>query len=124
MPEPSVPDALDALLAFLPTMEETRDIAIVSAWVDDTDRICLVYRDPGRPQTVGLRKAVHLDEVVETLDEWVQEVALYEIGEPLGSIAYNMLADDDGVYWWGEVPVPGRAGRWTPMLEPPPDQVS
>lgn len=44
--------------------------------------------------------------------------------EPLGSIASNMWADDDGVYWWGEVPVPGRAGRWTPMLEPPPDQVS
>lgn len=102
----------------------THDLAIVSAWVDDSDRICVVYQDPECPRTVGLGRAVHFDEVAETLDECVQEVALFEIGEPLGSIGYNMWVDDDGVYWWAEVPVPGRAGRWTRMLEQPAGRAS
>lgn len=118
-----------ALLACLERLEsggptEGRPVHVHDASpLDDTDGIWVVYSYPGgRPigvrvlRTSSSEHPLYLDAAgagdMDDPGEFGHEVADHVIGEPLGTIAGQLVDDSAGVGWWGEPPFPG-------ITEPP-----
>jgi len=114
---------LRAVLDWLPrSYTEGASVVVLDSWAE-SDFICVVYRFRWFDGVLGLRRRVVLDvEVDQDIAEWAEDVANFEIGEPLGRRAHHLWLDPDGTHWWGEVPVPGRTGRFVDVLPPEVDQ--
>jgi hypothetical protein len=114
--------ALRALLDYLPnSYTEGSRVEVLDSWTDGESVICLVYRFSGTDLVLGYRRHVELDEELPTLESWVEEVANFDIGEPLGTVAGRMWLDPDGIHWWGAVPAPGT-GEWVSLLDDEDDE--
>lgn len=104
------------------------EVRVEHAWTDGTDAFCVVYNPPYQPaERVGLRRQIHDTDPEDYepdvgagygaflspmaagvgLDgewnpvEFGQEVAGYDIGEPLGKAYDSLRRDSSGVGWWG-----------------------
>lgn len=81
--------------------------------------VWVVHDHPWWGSRTGLRRLV--DEPVPTMPadgqtpEMVAEwMVSFDIGEPLGTVANDLVPDADEVWWWGDEPLPGdhrRRGR-------------
>ncbi|MGN6611812.1 MAG: hypothetical protein ACTHLJ_08540 [Angustibacter sp.] len=72
---------------------------MVEAWAAP-DAICVVYRLRGCSCQIGLRR--ELDEGMPDA-ALVDEIATYEIGEPLGTVFEEACVGPDNVFWWDGV---------------------
>jgi hypothetical protein len=110
--------ALRAVLDCLPhSYTEGANVVVLDSWTEGDDIICLMYRFPWFKGVLGLRRRVEVDaEIQESLEEWAGEVANFEVGEPLGTIAHRLWLDHESVHWWGEVPVPGKTGHFVDVV--------
>lgn len=108
-------------LALLACLTRLRDggptsadhVAVQDAWATE-DEFRVVYDSPWGPR-VGIVR--HRFTTVDRLDasasspagptpeEFGREVADFNIGEPLGSYAFALHYDDDGLGWWGDTAV-------------------
>lgn len=69
---------------------------IVGAWVADEVTICIVYEKEGCP-TIGLRRELEPGVPAVRLAEYI---AHSELGEPLGTLWNEAVADEHGVHWF------------------------
>ncbi|MBG6190315.1 hypothetical protein IWX64_001255 [Arthrobacter sp. CAN_A212] len=77
---------------------EWEQVRVDDAWVDG-DTISIVYLSPGGQQA-GLirgRSSLSVDDPVEA----GRDMADYDVAEPLGSVAADLVYDAQGVGWWG-----------------------
>lgn len=86
-------------------------VVLVRAWSerdrDGTPVLRAVYDHPWWPERTGVRW--RLDEPPfdephpgQDLAEWLAGRIADEVAEPLGRIYDLLVADDDGVHWWGD----------------------
>ncbi len=105
-----VPDrtlAQEVLLACLERLgsggpTEWEVVEVFNAWTDG-DALCIVYSAPWGP-TVGLRLSTERP-IADDPTECGRTIADFDIAEPLGTIADHLVYDDDGMGWWGDLPV-------------------
>ncbi len=112
------------------TVTAAPEVRVLNAWVDGSDAFCVVYVPPfGPDRRVGLRR--QQDDVDVTTGyglssnsyvDWVTspeyepapddvpdpvafgvDVAVFDIGEPLGHYTYSLRFAQDGVGWWGSL---------------------
>lgn len=69
---------------------------VVGAWVADERTICVVYDKRGCP-TTGLRRELEPGIPVASL---AHQIAVSELGEPLGSLWDGVHVDDHGIHWF------------------------
>ncbi|WP_380162707.1 hypothetical protein [Kineococcus sp. R86509] len=88
----------------------------------------VVYRHPWWDFTTGLRR--HLDEVehyplnlpvpdIDLAVDLADDIVTSDIEEPLGSVLESMVPDEDGVWWWGNPPLPADELRRGPAPATP-----
>lgn len=87
---------------------EGETVEMLAAWIDDAGYLCFVYRYPYFDGVLGLRRDDDLAEDVfgDALADpraLGQEIADFDIGEPLGSVAERLRTDALGVHWWGNL---------------------
>lgn len=101
-------------------------VHVVRSWAGVHDRhpvLHVVYRHPWWDFTTGLRR--HLDEVehyplnlpmpdVDPAVDLAEHIVTGDIEESLGSVLESMAPDEDGVWWWGDPPLPADEGRRGP----------
>lgn len=91
---------------------EGADALVEDAWAT-VDEFRVVYSFP-RDRRFGIIR--HRDTRIDIVDAYVtgevatpeeagQEVADFNIGEPLGAFADILDVDPDGVGWWGHIPL-------------------
>jgi hypothetical protein len=109
--------ALAGVLYRIPrsTVTQSSWVQVVGSWTEGADTICVLYRWPGLECTLGLRRVIEPD---VPLDEVVEEIVNYEIGEPLGSLFDPAGIDEEGVFWWDGGPPQHRSYNWG-MHRPP-----
>lgn len=66
------------------------------SWTEGDDVIFVLYAVPGIDALIGLRRCVSTG---LPLEEEVDEIVNFEIGEPLGRY-FNSALIVDGVFWW------------------------
>lgn len=79
-------------------------LKVLDSWVESDDTFCLVFTsdftspeyDSDIPSPVGLRRVVDAGWTVEQVAEYV---LVSELGEPLGSLADELVLVD-GVWWF------------------------
>lgn len=77
-------------------------LVVIDSWVEGEDTFCIVYRYEFFDGVVGLRRTVEPD---WSIDAVVDHVLVGELGEPLGAMEDELVADKDGVMWWaGDTP--------------------
>lgn len=85
---------------------------------DGVPVLYLVYRHPWWGFATGLRRELGGEVLASRSGERAVDVAddivTGDVGEPLGRVADSMVPDDDGVWWWGDVPLPGDRARRGP----------
>jgi hypothetical protein len=73
---------------------------VTDSWIADDSTICIVYRegwfDDG---LLSLRRQIEPD---VPLDVVIDEILQAELGEPLGSLADELVVDQNGVHWLTE----------------------
>ena len=84
---------------------------VEDAWAT-TDEFRVVYSFTGRRvgiirnrETLVDRLDVYATGDVATPEEFGQEVADFNIGEPLGAYVDILDVDADGLEWWGHIPL-------------------
>jgi hypothetical protein len=82
---------------------ESRSVRVHDFWTEGEDVICVVYAFPGVEPLVGLRRVVSHDLPIE---EKVDEIVNFEIGEPLGTW-FDSSFVVNGVFWWDGGPPEG-----------------
>ncbi|WP_041292312.1 hypothetical protein [Kineococcus radiotolerans] len=101
-------------------------VHVVRSWAgvhDGHPVLHVVYHHPWWDFTTGLRR--HLDEVenyplnlpapdVDPAVDLADNIATSDIEEPLGSVLESMAPDEDGVWWWGDPPLPADERRRGP----------
>ena len=89
---------LDAVLLELPRsrVTESRSVRVHDSWTEGNDVIFVLYAVPGIDALIGLRRCVSTG---LPLEEEVDEIVNFEIGEPLGRY-FNSALIVDGVFWW------------------------
>lgn len=100
--------ALDACLEHLPVsrVTESQSVQVLDAWVEDSVAFCVVYRYPYFDGVLGIRRTFDTDMYGEVPSDPVAfgcDVADFDIGEPLGSVAEHLRVDGAGVHWWGDL---------------------
>lgn len=100
--------ALDACLAQLPadTIAYGKSVNVLSAWTEGGTAFCVVYRYQCFDGVLGLRRTFDEDMYGETPEDprdFGCDVAIYDIGEPLGTVVDRLRVDQDGVHWWGDL---------------------
>lgn len=95
------------------TLTAAFEVQVEEAWTDGSDAFCIVYRAPYGPQTrVGIRSHRDEGDMFGSVDaaghgpdpeEFGQQVADFNIGEPLGDIVTRLRSDQHGVGWWGSL---------------------
>jgi hypothetical protein len=85
-----------------------RLVNVRDAWLEGGQAMCVVYSHIWFPEgDLGLRRTFEEDAEAEEEekdddpDHFGSDVALYDILEPLGSVANHLRADEFGVQWWG-----------------------
>lgn len=76
------------------------EVDVARGWVADAETVCIIYREIHSeevPRLLGLRRRVEPDIPLERI---IEEIAHREIGEPLGSLSAELVADEDGVWWF------------------------
>lgn len=84
------------------TMGET--VEMLAAWTDDEECLCFVYQYPAFDGVLGLRCDTQTDmygEAPTDPGDFGQDVADFDIGEPLGTVVDVLRQDPQGVWWWG-----------------------
>ena len=101
---------LDGVLYWLPrsVVTESSSMEVVDSWTEGQDTICVMYRWPGAPCTVGLRRRLEPD---ETDDDLVDEIVNFEIGEPLGTW-FDAGRVVNGEFWWDGGPPESHSYNW------------
>lgn len=103
--------AQQALLACLEHLLVSRTteawcVGIVDAYLDDDDGFCVIYRFGTYRRTIGLRRGNDADHPCvygDSASDIGQEIADFDIGEPLGTVASRLSHDPStGVWWWGD----------------------
>lgn len=87
------------------SVTEGRLVTVVDSWVDGDAALCIVYRAPFARGLVGIRRETHLPTRGFPSDatELGQDIADFDIGEPLGSVSERLRVDVYGVQWWGHL---------------------
>lgn len=98
--------ALAACLRRLSTssLSEAWGVGVADAWTDGPDAFCVVYRYMTVAKTLGIRmtkSGPHPAAETEDAERFGREVADFDIGEPLGTVANNLRPDRNGIDWWG-----------------------
>jgi hypothetical protein len=97
--------ALFACVTHLPaTCTEGRSIEVLAAWVEGGDAFSVVYQCRYHDGVLGLRRTIDTDmygEPVSDPESFGRDIADFDIGEPMGTIADRLRPDDHGVSWWG-----------------------
>ncbi|MDJ0360647.1 hypothetical protein [Rhodococcus sp. H29-C3] len=98
--------ALAACLRRLSTssLSEAWGVGVADAWTDGPDAFCVVYRYMTVAKILEIRMTQSgPPPAAETADaeRFGREVADFDIGEPLGTVAHNLRQDKNGIYWWG-----------------------
>lgn len=97
---------------------EAASVVVRDAWAS-SDGFRVVYDSPGGTR-VGIirdrwttidRLDVYATGDVATAEEFGEEVADFNIGEPLGAYADILDMDADGLGWWGHIPLEARWRR-------------
>jgi hypothetical protein len=84
---------------------EGETVEVLAAWIDD-DGLCVVYQYPYFDGVLGFRTGTELDtdnEMALSAPEFGQDIADFNIGEPLGSVVDHLRQDAYGVHWWGDL---------------------
>jgi hypothetical protein len=80
--------------------------------------VSVVHRHPWWPFPTGLRcnrdHGLGGDRSRTWSEHVAEELAHFNVGEPLGTFAMSMVPDSDGVWWWGDDPLPGDHSRRGP----------
>lgn len=100
--------ALAACLQHLPVsrVTEGRTVQVLDAWTEAGVAFCVVYRYPYFDGALGLRRTFETDmygEEPNDPDQYGRDVADFDIGEPLGTVAKSLKLDESGVHWWGDL---------------------
>jgi hypothetical protein len=91
---------------------EGETVEMLAAWVDDAECLCFVYRYPYFDGVLGLRRSDDDDDddddggesgAVADPRSFGQDVADFDIGEPLGTVVDRLRVDAAGVHWWGDL---------------------
>ncbi|UGT44039.1 hypothetical protein LTV02_11920 [Nocardia yamanashiensis] len=101
------------------TVTEAARIAVEDAWVEDEWTFAVVYRSPYFDGLIGLRcstydprsntfSSMYDPQLTAAPDprRYGRDVADFDIGEPLGTVAGSLRSDDRGIHWWGSPPAP------------------
>lgn len=83
---------------------EGSTVEVLAAWFDADDCLCVVYQYPLFDGVLGLRRDTDTDMYGERPWDPVQlgqDIADFDIGEPLGTVAAGLRQDAHGVRWWG-----------------------
>jgi hypothetical protein len=86
---------------------EGRTVEMLAAWVDDDEYLCFVYQYPYFVGVLGLRRSDEDDsdepDSVADPRSFGQDIADFDIGEPLGTVVERLRVDAAGVHWWGDL---------------------
>lgn len=95
-----------------------RELRSWSTVEDGRPVLYLAYRHPRWGFDTGLRRWVDEPTPVPTEEQTPQTLARsitdYDIGQPPGTVSHDMVPDRDGVWWWGDPPLPGDTTRRGP----------
>lgn len=110
-PRSKVQRVLAAVLHEMPrsTVTESSTMEVIDSWTESDDTLCVLYRWPGAPCVVGLRRQIESD---VTVGDLVDEIVNFEIGEPLGSVFDPKRIDAEGVFWWDGGPADSHSYSW------------
>lgn len=85
---------------------EGETVEVLAAWIDDDDCLCVIYQYPVFDGVLGIRRETDTDMYGEPpVDpmQFGQDIADFDIGEPLGTVADHLRQDAHGVHWWGSL---------------------
>ena len=85
---------------------EGSTVEVLAAWIDADDCLCVVYQYPLFDGVLGLRRDTDTDMYGEQPVDPVpfgNDIADFDIGEPLGTVAEGLRQDAHGVHWWGSL---------------------
>ncbi len=86
------------------SLSEAWGVGVVDAWTDGPDAFCVVYRYMTVAKTLGIRmtrSGPHPAAETADAERFGREVADFDIGEPLGTVAKSLRLDGNGIDWWG-----------------------
>ena len=100
--------ALDACLRQLPvdTIAYGKSVQVLRAWTEAGTAFCVVYRYQCFDGVLGIRCTFDEDmygELPDSPEDFGCDIAVYAIGEPLGTVADRLRVDESGVHWWGDL---------------------
>lgn len=103
---------LTALADLALSLADRETFGIVDAWADADDAVRFVYRPSwGDDTSVGLLRVrrdaplpyyLYEDEDTQTPEEYGENIALLDLGPPLGRTRTRLVFDDEGIGWWGD----------------------
>lgn len=100
-----------ALAACLERLNSSRvtqawTVQVLDSWTEAGVAFCVVYRYPYFEGVLGIRRTfdedVNGDRAVDP-GQFGRDVADYDIGEPLGTVADRLRLDESGIAWWGDL---------------------
>jgi hypothetical protein len=101
-----------ALTDLASSLADRDGFSIIDAWADVEDTVRFVYHPSwGAERTVGLvrvrREAplpyyVYECEDRQTPEEYGENIALIDVGPPLGHVLDRLTFDDQSIGWWGD----------------------
>lgn len=61
-----------------------------------------IYDHPNYRQRLGLRRRLDFDFHDREPEKVAEQIAIYDISEPLGRYSELLVEDANGVWWWGD----------------------
>jgi hypothetical protein len=106
---PKVLEALEKLFAehFIWLSPVTLVEARLDADLDGTPVLLVIYDHASWPERTGLRRRLglrptSLSREMTPEESLAVEIAMSDIGEPLGTYHESLVPDSEGVWWWGD----------------------
>lgn len=101
--------ALEACLLHLPVsrVTESRTVQVLDSWTEGERAFCVVYQYPYfKDGVLGIRCTFDTDmygDEPSDPEQFGRDVADFDIGEPLGTVANSLRSDLNGIHWWGDL---------------------